>query len=330
MTDQTWKPDIVIYHDKCVDGIVAAWACWRRWGNEPAYIACNYGFAPPGDLAGKNVLMVDFSFPADVLKGMVEAGAHSIVILDHHVTAEAALAKFRYHENSPGAFGPEDITGILSCVEEQQLAPIIAFFDMNRSGARMAWDFALGTEPGRLVELAERYDLWRFQPGTGDDAEALHVEIQAGDMTIARMEELDRHDLPIERGRAILRWRDQLVMEIAQRAHRRTVAGVENVIAVECPYSLVSSVGHYLLDQHPDAPFAAMAVSGATAVTWSLRSHDDRMDVGAVAKGMGGGGHRNAAGFRMDIMDGDMAVEALKDVASRAHTHLARIREGAA
>ncbi|TYC93062.1 DHH family phosphoesterase [Novosphingobium sp. BW1] len=134
-------------------------------------------------------------------------------------------------------------------------------------------------------------------------------------MTIARMEaldgELDRHDLPIERGRAILRWRDRLVKEIAERAHRRTVAGVENVIAVECPYSLVSSVGHYLLDQHPDAPFAAMAVSGATAVTWSLRSRDDRIDVGVVAKSMGGGGHRNAAGFRRAAMDLSHAVESM-------------------
>ena len=331
-----WAPDIVIYHDKCADGIVAAWACWRRWFDHPEYMACNYGFAPPADLAGRNVLMVDFSFPSDVLEAMVaEEGARSIVILDHHKTAMHDLLAFTLDEEAwPREITANNVGFALEQLEMACCPPIVGLFDMGRSGARMAWDFAMGTEPGRLVELAERYDLWRFQPGTGDEAEALHVEIQAGDMTIARMEyldgQLDRHDGPIERGLAILRWRDQLVREIAQRAHRRTIAEIENVIAVECPYSLVSSVGHVLQDLHPDAPFAAMSVTGASSVSWSLRSRDDRADVGAVAKSMGGGGHRNAAGFRMDILDGDMAVEALKDVAIRAHAHLARIREGAA
>jgi hypothetical protein len=31
-----WEPDMVIYHDKCADGIVAAWACWKRWGDASA------------------------------------------------------------------------------------------------------------------------------------------------------------------------------------------------------------------------------------------------------------------------------------------------------
>ncbi|TYC93063.1 hypothetical protein [Novosphingobium sp. BW1] len=178
MTDQTWKPNIVIYHDKCADGIVAAWACWRRWGDEPEYIACNYGFAPPADLASKNVLMVDFSFPADVLEGMAEAGARSIVILDHHKTAMADLLAFTLDEEGwPLQIKAGNVDFALRQLEMACCPPIVGLFDMDRSGARMAWDFAMGTEPGRLVELAERYDLWRFQPGTGDDAEALHVEI---------------------------------------------------------------------------------------------------------------------------------------------------------
>jgi nanoRNase/pAp phosphatase (c-di-AMP/oligoRNAs hydrolase) len=31
---------------------------------------------------------------------------------------------------------------------------------------------------------------------------------------------------------------------------------------------------------------------------WSLRSRDDREDVSEIAASFGGGGHRNAAGFR--------------------------------
>lgn len=303
---EQWAPDLIIYHGKCADGIVAAWACWKRWGDGLRYAACNYGHTPPyGEVFDCNVLIVDFSFPAEQLEGMVEAGAKSIVILDHHKTAQAALEPFRFRESSPGAVSASDLTGMLHDLEEMRMPPIVAIFDMDRSGARMAWDFAMPRRPiPRLVELAERYDLWRFQPGTMDHAELLHLAIQSGPMTIERMDSLsaalDEGDGPLIEGAAIYDWRAQLIEEIAGRAHYRTVADVPGVIAVECPYSLVSAVGHHLLDKHPDAPFAAMSVTGEHSVTWSLRSHDDRMDVSEVAKGMGGGGHRNAAGFKVD------------------------------
>lgn len=300
----SWAPDMVIYHDKCADGIVAAWACWKRWGDTPEYRAANYGFQPPEDVAGKNVLIVDFSYPAADLRSMVAAGCKSIVILDHHKTAQAALHEFAVGEYRD-AGSVDDVAAILDDLEQFGFDPVVPFFDMGRSGARMAWDFAHpGKRAPQLVQLAERYDLWRFQPGTRDAAEALHLSIQAQPMTIANMNmihaEFQQGGEPIIRGQAILAWRQQLVEEIASRAHRRTLAGIDGVISVECPYSLVSAVGHYLLDQHPDAPFAAMSVTGEKAATWSLRSRDDRTDVSAVAKGQGGGGHRNAAGFRIE------------------------------
>lgn len=312
MTDgnriNAWAPDLVIYHDKCADGIVAAWACWKRWGDTPQYLAMNYGYAPPTDIAGLNILMVDFSLPADQLGGLIAAGARSIVILDHHKTAQEALDPFAVASTAVGWYDHTDIDGLLLSREwADDAAPeIIAFFDMDRSGARMAWDFAFpGERVPQLVRLAERYDLWQFQPNTGDPAELLHLAIQAGEMSIASMDALDQEfwagDEPLRRGAIIDTFRQPLIREIAARAHYRTVGGVECVIAVECPYSLVSAVGHYLLDAHPAAPFAAMSVTSEKSIGWSLRSHDDRMDVSEVAKGQGGGGHRNAAGFRVVI-----------------------------
>ena len=43
----------------------------------------------------------------------------------------------------------------------------------------------------------------------------------------------------------------------------------------------------------------ACLVRSHDGVTYSLRSMDDRMDVSEIAKDNGGGGHRNAAGFRV-------------------------------
>lgn len=314
----TWAPDLVIYHDKCADGITAAWACWKRWGDKPEYRAANYGYQPPEDVAGKNILIVDFSYNADDLRAMVAAGARSIVILDHHKTAQAALEPFAHYQSE---MVPDAIPMCLDMANQRGEPPIIAFFDMERSGAGMAWNFAHPDEHvPYLVALVERYDLWRFEPGTMDNAECLHLAIQAAPMTIPRMDAmahaLQFGDAPLIEGAAIYEWRLQLIDEIASRAQMRTVAGVDGVISVECPYSLVSAVGHHLLGKHPAAPFAAMSVTGENAVSWSLRSHDDRMDVSAVAKGLGGGGHRNAAGFRVQRLDRDGLRERIVGIAA--------------
>jgi hypothetical protein len=279
-----WAPDLVIYHDKCADGIVAAWACWKRWGDTPEYRAANYGHKPPEDVAGKHILIVDFSWPAEELRAMVGAGARSIVVLDHHKTAREALEGFQVFKHHPDRFTAPTAALMLDDLRRGGWAPIVALFDMERSGARMAWDFVQPYRSApRLVELVERYDLWRFNAGTRDHAEVLHLAIQAAPMKIAIIEalyhQLEDGDGPLIEGSAIYDWRAQLVDEIASRAHLRTVAGIEGVISVECPYSLVSAVGHHLLDKHPAAPFAAMSVTGEHAVTWSLRSHDDRADV---------------------------------------------------
>jgi hypothetical protein len=302
--NQHWVPDLVIYHDKCADGLGAAWAVWKWLGDAPRYVASNYGLAPP-DVLDKHVLIVDFSFPRDVLNELVyEGGARSVVVLDHHKTAAADLEPFRFNESSPGAIGYFDVAGMLRDLDELARPPIIAIFDMERSGARMAWDFGMGSPPPRLIELIEDRDLWRFR--FGDASRHLHLTLQSEAIgTVHQIQRLDEiaaelaaGNGPLERGAAIGAWRDQLVAEIAERAYFGQI-GDHTPVMVECPYGLVSDVGHLLLNRYPHAPFAALRVSGEHSVTFSLRSSDEREDVGAVAKRFGGGGHRNAAGFKV-------------------------------
>lgn len=49
-----WKPDLCIYHGNCDDGFGAAWAIWKRWGNEVAYIPGVYGKPLPDGPGVKN------------------------------------------------------------------------------------------------------------------------------------------------------------------------------------------------------------------------------------------------------------------------------------
>lgn len=291
-----YKPDIVVYHDKCMDGFTAAWAIWKRWGNDPEYVARNYGMKLDLDVKGRHVLIVDFSFPEDVLRGMVMDGAKSVVILDHHKTAQADLAPFALERDGKreGVFVNADELGDAL----DMVGPIVAMFDMGRSGAGLAWDFAHGLAwRPQLVDLVEDRDLWSFK--RGDAGKFLHLALTSGGISFDRWDEADANtERFIRTGAAIAAYRDSLVEEIAERAVCVVIDGVYG-IGVDCPYALASDVCHRLLDDWPDTEFAAAIVRGEQAISYSLRSRDDRADVSALAKKYGGGGHRNAAGFKV-------------------------------
>jgi len=89
---EIWKPDVCLYHFPCDDGFAAAWVVKRKWPDvvlEPT----NYGLPLPDvDIAGKNLLIADFSYPYETLVEL-SFKARSMVILDHHKTAQEALGR---------------------------------------------------------------------------------------------------------------------------------------------------------------------------------------------------------------------------------------------
>lgn len=300
--NSTWAPDVVIYHDPCMDGFTAAWACWKRW---PAadYVGANYG-RPAPDVAGKNVLIVDFSYKRADLDALAHTAA-SIVILDHHKSAAADLEPFAFAESGPGAISPEDVPGMLCDLAELGRPPVIAIFDMERSGARMAWDFAHGPDScPALAVLIEDRDLWRFT--YSDVTRDFHLRLSIEPKTWEAWDEAaestaaapDLSMIPLaHEGRVMRLYRDWLVERIAGQAEIGMI-GKDRVPVVDCPYELASEVGDKLCRMFPDRPFAAMRVHDHDGTSFSLRSRGG-FDVSEVAVRYGGGGHAGAAGFRV-------------------------------
>lgn len=298
MTD--WKPDICIYHGGCDDGFGAAWAIWKRW-RACEFVPGYYG-KPLPDAAGKNVLFVDFSAKRDALDAMAQTAA-SIVIIDHHKTAEADLAPFQfdYTDRPHGLTGlPEEISGMLGKLDELARPPIIALFDMQFSGAVMAWEFAHGIKrndpPPRMLAYIQDRDLWRFS--FGDRTKQFSAALRTYPMDFAAWDEISyAPDTLIEEGKIVLRSHQANLQKILAEAYRHRI-GDYVVPVVNAPYHYASDAAHELLIANPAAPFAASWFRRADGkIQWSLRSEDCRADVSAVAKAHGGGGHRNAAGF---------------------------------
>lgn len=258
---------LCIYHGNCADGFSGAWVVRRALGQETEFHAGVYQTAPP-NVAGKDVVLVDFSYKRPVMEQIVDA-ARSVVVLDHHKTAEADLA---------GLPGAEVV------------------FDMERAGSRIAWDYYFPNEvPPQVLLHVEDRDLWRFAlPKTR--------EIQANIFSYPyefdiwdRLMRADPAVLAVE-GAAIERKHFKDVAELVKVCQRTMRIAGHTIPVASLPYTLTSDAGHLMAQGQP---FAACYWDTPQGRVFSLRSTDNGIDVSEIAKQFGGGGHRNAAGFTL-------------------------------
>jgi len=282
---------LCIYHGNCADGFGAAWAVRHALGDRDVEFHAGVYGNPPPDVKGRDVVIVDFSYKRPVIDAIGRA-ASSLLILDHHKTAADDLAGLR----APKTWLDHVEQAALDCMENAE--PVRALFDMNRSGAGIAWDFFHPGQPRpRLVDHIEDRDLWRFLlPHTR--------EIQAAvfsypyDFTV--WDELFSADLELmaKQGEAIERKHHKDIAELVGVTKRRMVIGGFSVPVANLPYTLTSDAGNLMA---AGEPFAACYWDTPDGRVFSLRSREDGADVSAIAKSYGGGGHRNASGFRMPI-----------------------------
>nr|HQV12825.1 hypothetical protein [Nitrospira sp.] len=73
-TLSTSPPTLILYHAECADGFGAAWAIWRRYPGAE-YRPVKHGEAPPANLAGHHIVMVDFSYNRATLEAMAKDAA---------------------------------------------------------------------------------------------------------------------------------------------------------------------------------------------------------------------------------------------------------------
>lgn len=311
------KP-LCIYHGNCADGFTAAYAVWKRFGEAFDYHAGVYQNDPPG-VSARDVVLVDFSYKREMLRDIARK-ARSVLVLDHHKTAADDLFEDTRTGDGPAVMRMDNWTGPLDwerhlanvSLDESQGAPfanVYAYFDMNRSGAGIAWDFFHGadTRP-KLVCYAEDRDLWRFALPFSREVNAYifahEYDFATWDALAALID--DDTDGVVRMGAAIEKKHHKDVRELANALKRRMTIGGHEVWAASLPYTLTSDAGHLLCEPYDDGlngsvipPFAACYWDTPEGRVFSLRSRDGGADVSEIAKQYGGGGHRNAAGFRL-------------------------------
>lgn len=135
----------IYYHGDCLDGFGAAFAAWKDRGNRAIYRAMHYGNTwEVEEVAGRDVFILDFSFPPEELFRMAEH-AQSVTQLDHHITAQE---KWKKH------LLPSDDTGVAHFEDKQQRLKVI--FCQAKSGARLAWEFFHPNTPSTIASAHRR------------------------------------------------------------------------------------------------------------------------------------------------------------------------------
>lgn len=259
----------VLYHNDA-DGFGAAYAAWTKFGNTATYIAVQYSEPVPEIPEGTTQLfIVDFSYDRATCEALAEK--YAVVILDHHKTAQAALEGLDY-----------------------------AIFDMTKSGCRLAWEYFWpeDTEIPSLLQYVEDRDLWRWELPYSEEVNLFIATLEFDFMRWEQIVRLRDMLVPRERGAAIKSFRDGQIKSAMKNVRRMwfDVNGERYVVPVANAAENISEIGNEMCKAYPDMPFSVSYCDRLGCRSWSLRSIGE-FDVSAVAKALGGGGHRNAAGF---------------------------------
>ena len=270
--EQLKKPmsrTICIYHDKCMDGAASAWVLrefFRGTDEVVEFIPASYGDAPPADLRGASIFILDFSYNRAQTQELMRN--NTVVILDHHESAHKEIG---------------DLVTI----------------DQTLSGVGLAWRFFNGTNaamPLRLLYVQDR-DLWNFKLDNTKEFMAGVFQYPATLAGFSAAMEVSIERLIIE-GRALLKARQNSLDTLVSNA-RRIYVNERDVPIVNANYEFASDLGDIL---SKDEPFVVIYSDIGHQRKFSLRSQKiGGVDVSVIAEEFGGGGHVNAASFTMDL-----------------------------
>ena len=265
------KTTAVLYHGRCPDGFGGAYAAWKKFGDTAEYIPVKYGEPLPEGLDDKDIYIVDFCYEDPAILDALKTHTKKVVVLDHHESSRENVEGF-----------PEHV------------------FDLNRSGATIAWTYFHPDAPmPRLMQYLEDGDLYRYSlPETRDVFSYLLVQPQELLLwdTLAQTLEDDATRAEFLKKAAIYSEYFKLLGDqCVENARKVKFEGYECLFTNSHPsITMKSYVGHELAVKLPPIGLVVSAHPDGFGV--SIRG-DGSVDVSEIAAKYGGGGHRGSAGF---------------------------------
>lgn len=280
------------FHHNDADGWFAAMWVFRllkEVSENDKYISINYNDKFPLDSIEKNetVYIVDFSIPVEDMTELLKI-TKNVVWIDHHKTAIEKYADF--HEDIKGI----RCDGISGC--ELTWLYLKVYTDGGEAKDPCEVDFRESLE---LCPMHTRYigdrDVWAYK--FGEDTSYFHSGYQAIEIHDVKSlsEEMIDADYKISRiienGKVIESFKKQQRKHVVDNyAYETWFGGFKCLVC-----NGTDKTSELFGDRFNDYDICAVYNFDGSSYINSLYSK--KVDVGLIAKGLGGGGHKGAAGF---------------------------------
>ena len=292
---------LIVYHKNCMDGTASAWAMSTYFGQTGAeYMDINPedgGDVLKKELRLREVYFVDVCAAPAVLLA-IAGRCRKLVVIDHHDSNLKALEK----------------TLILA----QPNFTLFASHDNTMSGAKLAWEYVHLTLRGKssipnnvLINYVDDYDRWQFKLPQSREVNA-YIALKGYEISAYNLlneECANSMDRIEDIGKFVVATRTALVnaqLKSLERREARHPDCIGHCIYGNCT-ALRNEVAEAALAANPDALYVHLyadisQADGSVLRVNSLRARQGSLvDVSAIAKLNGGGGHKTAAGYSVKL-----------------------------
>ncbi len=276
---------VCIYHKNCTDGTTAAAVLLKKFPDCKLFsLEHNYSEEDLEEILKEidnttSVYIVDFSLREEDLKKVLNK-AKKVVVIDHHIGVKDTLEKLsKYYPNFEYVF------------------------DNNRSGASLTWVYFFGEKNiPELIKFVEDKDIWTWK--YGDKTKFANTYLFM--LTNKPEEILKLLDKPVneilEKGKILSDYTDYLINYFVEKAKEVFIRIGDYRVRAYNTGLFQSEIGNLLCEKFQE-PIALFNINGYV-VKFSFRSCDNVSPSALeLAKILGGGGHRNAAGAVVSLKE---------------------------
>ena len=279
---------ICIYHSRDLDGWMSA-AIVKLKFPDIKLMGWDYGDEFLNIPEGVCIIMVDVSFPMEIMLEVVKKAKWDLLWIDHHISAINEFEKF--------------INGGETFCR--------SILDTNFAACELTWQFFFpDTEMPEIIRLLGRYDCFGHK-GTNEEQKVLEFQYGARQaisnadeayqtLIIARGRgdwsfDKDLCDDILLQGRAIYKY----LCNEAQHSYKKIFSIELDGYKFACVNQERFNPINFGIDYHKDGydGFACFWYQNG-GWTYSLYNDNGNVDCSVIAKNRGGGGHKGASGFR--------------------------------
>lgn len=268
------KDTVILYHNNCSDGFGGAWVAHKKFGKKADYIGVQHHDDPPLGLDGKNVYVIDFSYPKEQTDKLLEE-TKSLTLIDHHITAKDVT------ESSPNHL-----------------------YDIDHSGVVLTWKYLFPEEEIPLyLKYTEDIDLWKLELPRAEDflafGSTVPFDFEKWDKVVEDFEDEKKRNGFLDRGKNLLEYQRTIIDRLIENSSEEVEIEGKSALAINSSV-FASQTGNAIVKKGYDLGIVWFHTNDGK-IKVSMRSDKDGdVDVGEIAKMYGGGGHKSSAAFVLD------------------------------